>query len=209
MPILYNFHILLATFYTIFGTNILVQCPVSVPVCCMSFVSQKIHIKWSPNGIKTDGDFFGEYMWFWGRRTNTRQACPGPSWPPRKAVDALLLPNSELRISLYKRNGERAESENAETKRDRETDPISEGLSPLPHHGSQGPEGKPFSHLGRRSRKKNKKGGSPPSLPVAPEHRCGHHHHRNLHQQLHRHHHQLFPPLCSGVTPLLPTIIST
>ena len=61
MPILFNFHILLATFYTIFGTNILIQCPVPVPVCCMFFVSQKIHIKRSPNGIKTDGDFFGIY----------------------------------------------------------------------------------------------------------------------------------------------------
>ena len=48
--------------------------------------------------------------------------------------------------------------------RDRETDPISEGLSPLPCHGGHGPEGKPFSHLGRRSRKKKKEGGS---LPLA------------------------------------------
>ena len=39
-------------------------------------------------------------------------------------------------------------------------DPISEGLSPLPCHGGHGPEGKPFSHLGRRSRKKKKEGGS-------------------------------------------------
>ena len=39
----------------------------------------------------------------------------------------------------------------------REIDPISEGLSPLPRHGSQVPEGKPFSHLGRRSRKNTKK----------------------------------------------------
>ena len=70
----------------------------------------------------------------------------------------------ELRISGYKRNGGRAESENVETERDRETDPISEGLSPLPCHGGHGPEGKPFSHLGRRSRKKKKKGGS---LPLA------------------------------------------
>ena len=61
---------------------------------------------------------------------------------------------SELRISIYIRNGERADHQNAETERDRETDPISEGLSPLPCHGGQGPEGKPFSHLGRRSRKK-------------------------------------------------------
>ena len=35
---------------------------------------------------------------------------------------------------------------------------------PLPCHGSQGLEGKPFSHLGRRSRKKKKKGGP---LPLA------------------------------------------
>ena len=50
-------------------------------------------------------------------------------------------PQSELRISGYKRNGEGAESGNAETERDREIGPISEGLSPLPHHGSRGTEG--------------------------------------------------------------------
>ena len=71
---------------------------------------------------------------------------------------------SELRISIYIRNGEGAAEQNVETERDRETDPISEGLSPLPHHGGQGPEGKPFSHLGRRSRKKKEEGGS---LPLA------------------------------------------
>ena len=71
---------------------------------------------------------------------------------------------SELRISIYIRNGERAAEQNTETERDRETDPISEGLSPLPCHGGQGPEGKPFSHLRRRSRKKKKEGGS---LPLA------------------------------------------
>ena len=71
---------------------------------------------------------------------------------------------SELRISGYIRNDERAESQNAETERDRETDPVSKGLSPLPCHGGHGPEGKPFSHLGRRSRKKKKEGGS---LPLA------------------------------------------
>ena len=64
MPILYNFHILLATFYTIFGTNILIKCPVPVHVCCMFFVSQKIHIKQSANVIKTDGEFFGIYVIF-------------------------------------------------------------------------------------------------------------------------------------------------
>ena len=74
MPIFYNFYILLATFYTIFGTNILIQCPVSVPVCCMFFVSQKIHMKRSPNGIKTDGDFFGIYVIF-GKK-NQREMMP-------------------------------------------------------------------------------------------------------------------------------------
>ena len=44
-------------------------------------------------------------------------------------------------------------------RRNKETDAISEGISPLPCHGDQGPEGKPFSHLGRRSRKNKKEGG--------------------------------------------------
>ena len=57
-----------------------------------------------------------------------------------------------------------SQEQNTETERDREIDPISKGLSPLPRHGSQGPEEKPFSHLGRRTRKKKKRG---PSLPLA------------------------------------------
>ena len=68
---------------------------------------------------------------------------------------------SELRISGNIRNGEREESGR---QKQRETDPILEGLSPLPRHGGHGPEGKPFSHLGRRSRKNKKEGGS---LPLA------------------------------------------
>ena len=94
MPIFYNFHILLATFYTIFGTNILIQCPVPVPVCCMFFVSQNIHIKRSPNGIKTDGDFFGIYMIFGKKNPRetvpevaTRQGgAPDPRGPPVKRL---------------------------------------------------------------------------------------------------------------------------
>ena len=166
MPIFYNFHILLATFYTIFGTNILIQCPVPVPVCCMFFVSQNIHIKRSPNGIKTDGDFFWNIYDFWeeeSMRDDARGAheVGGAHQGGRRALDSprplvrwLTLfffrtkenftrkiwakdsPQSELWISDYKRNGEGAESENAETERDREIDPISEVLSPLPSHGS-------------------------------------------------------------------------
>ena len=82
----------------------------------------------------------------------------------RRKIWSKVSIQSELRISGYIRNGERAESQNAETERDKETDPISEGLSPLPCHGGHGPEGKPFSYLGRRSRKKKKNGGS---LPLA------------------------------------------
>src|SRR3954468_22322834 len=52
-------------------------------------------------------------------------------------------------------------------------------------------------------------GPSPPCFRWRRSAAGGHHHHRNLHQQLHRHHHQLFPPLCSGVTSLLPAVIST
>ena len=185
MPIFYDFHILLATFYTIFGTNILIQCPVPLPVCCKFFVSRKS----ISNRVQTQQQFL-DIFWnicdFWevestrddargahegeGREPGGR-ARPGPSWPLRKAVGALLWPQdiqypdkncvkisaqSELRIFGNIRNGERAESGRGETERDRETDPISEGLSPLCHHGGHGPEGKPFSHLGRRSRKKNK-----------------------------------------------------
>ena len=82
-----------------------------------------------------------------------------------KKIWAKVSIQSGLWISEYKRNGARAEFQNAETERDKETDPILEGLSPLRRQGGHGLEGKPFSHLGRRSRKKKKKGGS---LPLSP-----------------------------------------
>ena len=62
-------------------------------------------------------------LFFWRKKANFIRK----SW----AKDS---PQSELRISGYKRNGARAESGNAETERDREIDPILEGLSPLPCH---------------------------------------------------------------------------
>ena len=131
MPILFNFHILLATFYTIFGTNILLQCPVPVPVCCMFYVSQKPNIKWNPNGIKTDGELFWN-IWDFPEEESTRNGArgvqeigsapspPGRAWhSPRPSVRRLTLffcrkkanfmrkiwvkdsPQSELRISGY------------------------------------------------------------------------------------------------------------
>ena len=126
MPILFNFHILLTTFYTIFGTNILIQCPVSVPVCCMFLVSQNIHIKRNPNGIKTDGEYFWNIWEIW------EEEAPDPRGPlvrrlllffGRKKANfwkkiwAKVSIQSELRISGNLRNGERAESKNAETER--------------------------------------------------------------------------------------------
>ena len=150
MPILFTFIYFLATFYIIFGTNILIQCPVPVPVCCMFFVSQKPNIKRSPNGIKTDGDFFWNIYDFWevkstrngvrgGHETGGRALPPGRDLgsrgPPVRRLTLLFWckkanfmrkiwakdsPQSELRISEYKGNGEGVESgnaENAETER--------------------------------------------------------------------------------------------
>ena len=76
----------------------------------MFFVSQKTHIKQSPNGIKMDGDFFGMYVIF--RKKNQRETMPkGPTtplpwaplgglWPPRKAVDALLSLQKKANIRI-------------------------------------------------------------------------------------------------------------
>ena len=91
MPIFYNFHIFLAIFYIIFGTNILIQCPVSVPVFCLFFVSQKIHIKRNPNAIKFYGEFFWNICDFWEVESMQTEAhgLHKPPWrgPPRRAVE--------------------------------------------------------------------------------------------------------------------------
>ena len=134
-------------FILFFGTNILIQCPVPVPVCCMFFVSEKPNIKRSPNGIKTNGDFFlniYDFLEVKSTRNDIRggHEVGGRALPPRRAPDPrgppvrrLMIslwrkkanftrkiwakdsPRSELRISRYKGNGEGVESENAETKR--------------------------------------------------------------------------------------------
>ena len=80
MPIFYNFYILLATFYTIFGTNILIQCPVPVPVCCMYmfFCFAKNPYQTESKRDKNWRRLFLEYMWFLGRRINARRCPRGP-----------------------------------------------------------------------------------------------------------------------------------
>ena len=70
-----------------------------VPVYCMFYVPQKPHIKRSPNGIKTDKEYFWNICEIW-EEESTRDGARGgargrgarlpPSWGPRKAVAALL-----------------------------------------------------------------------------------------------------------------------
>ena len=160
MPILFNFHILLATFNTIFGTNILIYYPVPDPVSCMFYVSQKHHIKRSPNGIKTDGEYFWNIYDFWeeestrddargghetGAHGHSRWAHPHPRGPLVrwlmpffgrkkanfwKTIWAKVSIQSKLLISRYKGNGARAESQNAETERDRDNIQFRRGSRP-------------------------------------------------------------------------------
>ena len=113
----------------------------------MFYVSQKTNIKRNPNGIKTDGELFWNIWDFpeeesmrngvrGGHETGGRALPPGRGLgsrgPPVRRLTLLFWrkkanlmrkiwakdsPQSELRISRYKRNDEGAESENAETKR--------------------------------------------------------------------------------------------
>ena len=74
MPILFNFHILLATFYTIFGTNILIQCLVPVPVCSMFSCFAENPYETESKRDKTDGDYFWNICEIW--EENQRETVP-------------------------------------------------------------------------------------------------------------------------------------
>src|SRR5215216_5334027 len=93
MPILYNFHIFLATFYMIYWTNLLIQCLVPVPNCCMFFVSQNIHIKRSPNATKIYGDLFWNICDFWEVESMQTGAHSAHN-PPGHARHPLARPGS-------------------------------------------------------------------------------------------------------------------
>ena len=162
----------------------MIQCPVPVPVCCMILVSEYPYQTESKRDKNGRSLFLENMENSEGKSTRTSarggheagaplRARPYPREPTvrrltlffcrkkaniRKKITAKVSGQSELRISIYIRNGETEPEHNTESERNREIDPISEGLLPLPCHGGQGPEGKPFSHLGRRSRKKRKKG---------------------------------------------------
>ena len=111
------------------------------------YVSQKPNIKHNPNGIKTDGELFWNIWDFpkqesmrngvrGGHETGGRALPPGRALDSRgppvrrlmplfcrkkdnfmRKIGAKDSPQSELRISRYKRNGEGVESGNAETER--------------------------------------------------------------------------------------------
>ena len=102
MPILFNFHIFLVTFYIIFGTNRLIQCPVTVLVCCMFYVSQKPHIKRSPKGIKTDGEYFWNICDFW-EEESTRDGARGGHEAGGRAPDPRGHPIRRL-VPFFRRN---------------------------------------------------------------------------------------------------------
>ena len=104
MPILYNFYTFLATFYMIYWTNLLIQCPVPVLVFCMFFVSRNIHIKRSPNAIKFHEELFWNICDFWELESSQTEAhtahkIPGYARGPwRVVVGCVLL---ERRLELY------------------------------------------------------------------------------------------------------------
>ena len=84
-------HIFWQHFILFFGTTILIQCPVPVPVYCMFFVSQNIHIKRSPNAIKFHGELFWNICDFWELESTQKKAhnphkTPGRAPGPRRAM---------------------------------------------------------------------------------------------------------------------------
>ena len=175
----------------------MIQCPVQVPVCCMFLVSQNIHIKRNPNGIKIDGAYFWN-IWKIPEEKSTRgcargvheaggvPATPGRAPDPRGPPVRRLMPffgrkkdnfwkkiwakvsiQSELRISRYKRNGARAESQNAETERDRSN--LGGALAP-PTPWRPRTRGETLLPSREEVKEEEEGGGlSPPSLSVAPE----------------------------------------
>ena len=85
-------------------TNLLIQCLVLVPIFCMVFVSQKIHIKWSPNAIKFHGELFWNICDFWELESpqteaHTSDKTPGRARGPWHVVVGCAL--LERRLELY------------------------------------------------------------------------------------------------------------
>ena len=78
MPILYNFHILLATFYMIYWTNLLIQCPLRVPVFLHVFCITENPYQKKPKCNKILRRIILEYMWFLGLGINANGVPHSP-----------------------------------------------------------------------------------------------------------------------------------
>ena len=81
----------------------------SVPVCCMFYVSQKPNIKRNPNGIKTDGELFWN-IWDFPEEESMpggASTCPrgwGRACPPGRApclVGPLTFHRPQLQLHIF------------------------------------------------------------------------------------------------------------
>ena len=159
--------------------------------------------------------------------TKARQrplAQGGGLCPPRTSVGALLRAQgslypekivrrisaqSELRISGNIRNVFRPDLGNAKQKRTEREIQSWRGSCPSASMATMEQRGNsPLIYGGVQGRRRSREALSP-SLPVALECRRGNDWDGDLHQQSCYRQHQLSPPLCSGVTPLLPAVTST
>ena len=79
-----------SNFISLFGTNLLTQCPVPVAIFCLFFTSQEINIKRSPNTVKLFCGFFMDQK----EPNGPEQPLgvprgghnpPGHAWAPRRA----------------------------------------------------------------------------------------------------------------------------
>ena len=100
-------------FYIIFGTNLLTQSPVPVPVFFLVSVFRRKNIKQRRNGMKPSGEvIFGRKAtretWSPRQESNeegTRQGARPPPWAPRSSTDLLIPPiYIYIYISIYPEN---------------------------------------------------------------------------------------------------------
>ena len=152
---------------------------------------------------------FLEYLWYLGRRINARRCprgprgrgrAPDPRGHPvrrlllffgckkanfRRKILAKVSIQSELRISSFIRNGERAESENAETERERDRSNLGGALAP-PTPWEPRTRGETLLPSREKVKEEEEEGGlSPPYFRWHRNAAGGHHHHIDLHQHLH------------------------
>ena len=145
-------------------------------------------------------------------------------WPPHRSVGGALKlqgslypdknrvkisAQSELRISGFLRNGETLENGNTKQKRTEREIQSRRGSRPSTAMDSMDQMGN--SPPSRGEAKEEEEGGwlSPPLSRWRRSAAGARIIDDNLHQQSCYHQHQLSPPLCSGVTSLLPVVIST